>query len=70
MSKIEKVTCDRCGKELFNTIGNWKSPQLLKEQTAKITLWGVGESKTGAGQRIDLCEECFNEFINFMETIQ
>ena len=41
-----------------------------KEQTAKITLWGVGESKPGAGQRIDLCEECYNEFVNFMETAQ
>lgn len=61
MSKITKITCDRCGRELLSA-SKFSSPSTLKDTTAKITLWGVGESKTSNGQRIDLCEDCYNDF--------
>lgn len=62
MSKIETVLCDRCGKELtaFN----------LPQVSAKIELWGIGERRSGLSQRIDLCEDCYADFIKFLETIQ
>ena len=44
-----------------------KQIKLIYGHLYQIDLYN--ESKTGAGQRIDLCEECYNEFVNFMETI-
>ena len=62
MSKVETVICDRCGKELTS--------YNLTQVSARIELWGIGERRSGASQRIDLCEDCYNAFITFMETIQ
>ena len=56
--KIE-VLCDRCGKEISNYD--------IKISSAKIHLWRVGENRTSAGQRIDLCEDCYVDFIKFLD---
>lgn len=62
MTKIE-VKCDRCGtcQELIT-----KNDIIIS--FAKIDLWGVGQHRTDAPQRIDLCECCFQKFINYMES--
>jgi hypothetical protein len=39
----------------------------LSEQSARLDLYSIGHSRTCPSQRIDLCEECFQEFINFLE---
>lgn len=57
--KIETL-CDRCGKEIISYD--------IKISSAKIHLWGVGENRTGPGQRIDLCEDCYEKFVNFLES--
>ena len=59
MSKTETVICDRCGAEIisFN----------VKYISAKLNLWATGVNRYEPGQRIDLCEDCFNAFIAFME---
>ena len=60
--KIETV-CDRCGatREL-------RTKNDIIISFAKIDLWGVGQRRTGAPQRIDLCATCYNKFINFLES--
>lgn len=63
MSKISKFFCDRCGKEIVNIINNVQ----LSEKTARIDLYGIGERRTCPTQRIDLCEDCYQEFVNFLE---
>lgn len=35
---------------------------------AKIDLWAVGQHRTEAPQRIDLCERCFQKLVNFLES--
>ena len=40
----------------------------LSQKTARIDLYPVGEARTCPSQRIDLCEDCYQEFINFLET--
>ena len=64
MSKVETVICDKCGKEItaFNNTQ-------ISENSARIDLYAVGQRRTCPSQRIDLCEECFEQFITFMETI-
>ena len=59
MAQRIEVLCDRCGKEI-------KSYD-IKISSAKIQLWGVGKYRIGPGQRIDLCEECYVDFIKFLE---
>ena len=60
MSQKVEVTCDRCGKMI-------SLYQDIKNSSAKITLWGVGEPRSSFGQRIDLCSDCYEEFVSFME---
>ena len=62
MSKIEIITCDKCGKEL-TAINNAQ----ISQSSARIDLYGIGERRTCPSQRIDLCEDCYQQFINFLE---
>lgn len=62
MTRTE-VRCDRCGtsQELIT-----KNDIIIS--FAKIDLWGVGQHRTEASQRMDLCEKCFQKFVNFLES--
>ena len=62
MSRVEKILCDRCGKELA-FVNNVQ----LSKQSARIDLYEIGRQRTCPSQRIDLCEDCYQEFINFLE---
>jgi hypothetical protein len=62
MSRVQKYYCDKCGKEI-DAINNAQ----LSQKTARIDLYPVGVARTCPSQRIDLCEDCFQEFINFLE---
>jgi hypothetical protein len=63
----KSMTCDRCGKTIVNDKGCYNENYALRYSSAKITLWGVGEPRSTMGQRIDLCEECHNSFVNWLE---
>lgn len=67
MSQKIEIVCNRCGKEIINPTGCYCPTYALKEYSAKITLWGVGEPRSSFGQRIDLCPECYDKFVSFME---
>lgn len=62
MSRSLKYFCDRCGKE-FEVINN----KQLSDKSARIDLYEIGRQRTCPSQRIDLCEDCYQEFINFLE---
>ena len=62
MSRSLKYFCDRCGKE-FEVINN----KQLSDKSARIDLYSIGQNRTAPSQRIDLCEDCYQEFINFLE---
>ena len=59
MSQKIEILCDRCGREIVGYD--------IKISSAKIQLWGVGEHRTSAGQRIDLCKDCYADFVTFLE---
>lgn len=59
MSKLTQVLCDRCGKEITDYD--------IKISSARIDLWGLGVLRSYPPQRIDLCTECYEKFVNFME---
>lgn len=66
MSQKTEIVCDRCGKDIVNPKEYYCSTYALKDYSAKITLWGVGEPRSSFGQRIDLCPECYEKFISFL----
>ena len=66
MRKSE-MYCDRCGERIVNTKNCYNQNYALRDDSAKITLWGVGENRGSGGQRIDLCVKCYEEFVGFME---
>ncbi len=68
MSKLTSCVCDRCGKEIINPMECYCPTYELKEYSAKITLWRVGEPRSSFGRRIDLCPGCYQEFVNFLES--
>lgn len=59
MSKKTEVICDRCGKEILSYD--------IKISSARLDLWGIGVPRSYGAQRIDLCEDCYQDFINFLE---
>ena len=61
MSQKTETICDRCGREIPRYYD-------IKSVSAKIQLWGVGENRTSYGQRVDLCEDCFIDFVKFLES--
>jgi hypothetical protein len=67
VSQKTEVVCDRCGKDISNPNDYYVPTYALKDYSAKITLWGVGEPRYSQGQRIDLCPECYEKFVNFLE---
>ena len=68
MAQKMEITCDRCGAEISNPYKGYSPTYALKEYSAKITLWPVGEARSSFGQRIDLCPKCYEKFVNFMES--
>lgn len=60
MAQKVEIICDRCGSEISRYYD-------IKNISAKIQLWGVGEYRASGGQRIDLCEECYEKFVIFLE---
>ena len=60
MSQKTVVLCDRCGREIPGYLD-------IKNVSAKIQLWGVGEHRSRCGQRIDLCEDCYCDFVSFLD---
>lgn len=67
MAQKTQTVCDRCGKDIINTSSCYCPTYALKDYSAKITLWGVGEPRSSFGQRIDLCLECYDKFVIFLE---
>ena len=64
MGKIEIITCDKCGKDL-TAINNAQ----ISKTSARLDLYPIGQPRTYPSQRIDFCEDCYQEFINFLEAI-
>lgn len=67
MSKNTTITCDRCGSIITNKLPCYNPNCAIKTASAKILLWGVDEPRSTGGQRIDLCEECYNKFVSWLE---
>ena len=59
MSKRTEVVCDRCGREIIDYD--------IKMSSARLNVWAVGIHRSYSGQRIDLCQGCYEQFVNFME---
>lgn len=60
ISKI--LTCDKCGAEIeyFN---NYQ----ISANSARLSVYGIGCNRTAPSQKIDLCEECYEKFITWLE---
>ena len=57
-----QYSCDRCGNKRQICTKND-----IIVSFAKIDLWRVGQHRTDAPQRIDLCENCYEKFVDFLE---
>ena len=65
--------CDRCGREVTETYhaqyynalrgGTWRT----NIKWAKLNIWDPEQQKGLQPSRVDLCCDCYDEFITFME---
>ena len=62
MSTTKIFVCDKCGKEII-VINNSQ----ISQTSARIDLYPIGTPRTYPSQRIDLCEDCFKNFIDYLE---
>ena len=60
MARKVEINCDRCGKEI--------SAYDIKISSARIDIWAPGVARSWSGDRLDFCEECYQRFIDFLET--
>ena len=67
MSQTTEYKCDKCGKTIINETGCYSRNYMISKYSARIQLWGIDEPRSTGGQRIDLCPECYERFINFLE---
>ena len=65
MARRNELTCDRCGRVIVDL--DRCGTNVMKDYSAKIHYWGVGAPRSYGEQRIDLCTECAEEFIKFLE---
>ena len=63
MSKHVSYICDICGAEIIGL-----TAQMAAAESARIQLWAPGEYRAGTGQRMDLCLNCYERFVNFLES--
>lgn len=68
MARRNELTCNRCGKVIADM--DRCGVQLIKEVSAKIHFWGVGQPRSFGEQRIDLCVECAEAFNRFLENTE
>jgi hypothetical protein len=56
------MNCDLCGAEIpcYNNFA-------ITKNSAMINVFGVGVKRTFVPQRIDLCPECYQRFINWLD---
>ena len=59
----KSIKCDKCGADIpcYNNMA-------ISENSALIQLFGVGECRTAKPQRIDLCLDCYEKFVNWLES--
>lgn len=56
--ELEKIICNKCGKEIAVTRG------ILQEDVLDIEKrWGYFSEKDGQTDRFDICEDCYEEWI-------
>lgn len=56
--EIEKIICNKCGKEIIISKGVPQEDYLAVEKR-----WGYHSSKDNQVDCFDLCEECYDEFV-------
>lgn len=64
MSRRAELICNRCGRTIVNL--DRCGTNMVKEYSAKIHYWGVGQPRSYGEQRIDLCAECAEKFVRFL----
>lgn len=58
MKQVEKIVCNRCGKEIIV-----KNGILVEEVLSVQKRWGYFSNKDNEVHEFDLCEECYDEWI-------
>ena len=56
--ELEKIICNKCGKEIVVTRGIPQEDVLDIEKQ-----WGYFSEKDGQTDRFDICEDCYEEWI-------
>lgn len=56
--ELEKIICNKCGKEIVVTRGIPQEDVLDIEKR-----WGYFSEKDGQMDRFDICEDCYEEWI-------
>lgn len=62
MSRRMSYICDICGREITG-----HSAEAIASVSARIQFWGPGDYRSGSGQRMDLCMDCYERFVSFLE---
>ena len=57
-NKVEKIICNKCGKEI------WVHGGIPQEDVLEVEKrWGYHSRKDNQVDRFDLCEDCYDELV-------
>lgn len=57
-NKVEKIICNKCGKEI------WVRGEIPQEDVLEVEKrWGYHSRKDNQVDRFDLCEDCYDELV-------
>ena len=57
-NKVEKIICNKCGKEI------WVRGGIPQEEVLEVEKrWGDHSRKDNQVDRFDLCEDCYDELV-------
>lgn len=56
--EVEKIICNRCGKEIVVKNGIWEEDMLSVQKR-----WGYFSEKDNEVHEFDLCEACYDQWI-------
>lgn len=59
---MEKITCDFCGAEMNKYMFHYQ------KQGGRLYFCGEGQAKSYGGDKYDLCPECCQKVVTFIES--
>jgi len=68
--EVEDVVCDICGKGCRDECSDSAADAGMVEYATLEALWGYCSRRDGESYRCDMCEDCFEKVLAFIDSLK